>query len=560
MLQLGCSETKPYSEMATMSTLAFLMRLSTSEGRDALQVDVGPSDRSPLPVLPLCKFSETRHFGGALQEDRKLPKNYTSVTSHVDSERAPFNLLTRVFMSSLERGVLAKNVFDMTYVLAANEQDELPERAMCSLRAVHVHPNDVALPSVFVWGSHRRQRPQRNRRATDKNFFRSVMGNITMIGERLRLIDYDDEDDQRRPRTSSGDSQMVVDQSQLESRRIVVVASQDPIEKSVNELVEILDNVKIPIRKDQLSMYDFASSIPMSLLHTYSFGSGESHKKDLLNMSLLLLITRGEIRRHFIASGCNLRKAAIRIVESAAWRGHTFPIDTRMCRVELQSGQFFQQGKDILGNPVFYFRNMGLGPWRKDFDASVAAVLHRLESALRVFAKEEEDVKCTLIIIMGKPYRFKKRRKHGGGADGASVAGGDEDDYDDGDSMMSESLREFSEDDDHRVANPRVNPEESWQSHTNKRLAKQLVDLVSAYYPERLHRALVVANQNQLINLNKLMGSFTLGSFVDSTSTKQKVKFLSKFSELQNYVKKQELVTIAGGTQPIDPSVFELTS
>ena len=123
-------------------------------------------------------------------------------------------------------------------------------------------------------------------------------------------------------------------------------------------------------------------------------------------MSLLLLITRGEVRRHYVASGCNMKKAAIRIVETAAWRGQTFPIDQRICRIELQSGQFFQQGSDFAGRPVFYFRNMGLGPWRKDCNASVAAVLHRLEGKTKRSPSVSQEVTRVYFSIL---FAWKER-------------------------------------------------------------------------------------------------------------------------------------------------------
>ena len=567
MIQLGSSEAKPLTEVVTVSMMSFLMKTAT-EGSDGTPYsDFGPSDRNPFPVIPMASFCETRHFGGALQKERHLPKNYVSATAHIDSQQAPFNVLARLLLSSLERGALAKNVFDMTYILAANEQDELPERALCTIRAVHIHPNDVALPSIFIWGSHNRRRTtQMTRMRQGTTILSSMIGNIATLGERFRSANRDENDDevddidhtsQTHPQYTQEDAK-----SRIRRNSICVMPSDDPIELAVNELVDILDGVHIPIRRDQLPFYEFTLSIPLSLLEIHNSNDGASHNKDLITMSLLLLLKRGDIKRHLIAADCNIKKAAVRIVESAAWYGQTFPIDTKMCRIELQSGQFFQQGRDLLGQPVFYFRNMGLGPWRGDLDASVAATLYRLDEALRRFTRRDECVQITLIVIVGKPFRPKDRKKLGA-TDGASTVG-DEEELDD---MLSTSFRaESSNMEDYTpgvgglIANPRINPEESWLSHTNKRLVRQLVDLVSAHYPERLHQALIVVDDNQILSLKRLMGSLTLSSFVDSNRTRSKVKFLSKFSELEKYVSKGELVSIAGGLQPIDPSAFELTS
>ena len=162
---------------------------------------------------------------------------------------------------------------------------------------------------------------------------------------------------------------------------------------------------------------------------------------------------------------------------------------------------------------------------------------------------------------MGKPYKEYFKRK--GGVDNGSVAGDDEYDSDDdmGDrSMASASFKDCNQDspDGRRVANPRVNPDESWQLHTSKKLIRQLITLISAHYPERLFQALIVMKPSQTVSLRKIFGSYTLSTFVESPVTRSKVKFLNTFAELQKYVSKEELVTIAGGETPINPEVFGL--
>lgn len=390
-LQLGSSETKTWTETYAITTMTYLMRsvagdLDTSTPTS----DMGPSDRMPFPMVPLARFGDTYHFGGALQDDRKLPQNYCATNVCLDSSKSHHNVLARLFMSLIERGFMSKNVYDITYVLAATKQDELPERAMASLRLARVSAKDIALPSSFVYRSKRID--HRRRSKWEAATFQSGLGNFSVGGERLRALEkYASDDDSEAQnnslqRSTTSDSQRQRKRETagklLESQMTSTINTLDPIEKAVNELVEILGDVKIPVRRDQLPLYAFSAAVPLSLLEAYSATDGALRNKELMSMSLLLLITRGEIRRHYIASGCVLKKAAVRIVETAAWRGQTFPIDQRICRIELQSGQFFHQGFDVGGRPVFYFRNMGLGPWRKDHNASVAAVLHRLEGKM----------------------------------------------------------------------------------------------------------------------------------------------------------------------------------
>jgi len=571
MFQIGSSENKTWTESAGIAGMTALMSTLAGEMDTSIpNSDAGPSDRLPFPVIPHASLGETRHFGGALQRDRGLPQNYCSATLHVDSENVKFNIVSRLIMSVIERGLLSKNVFDLTFVLAANEQDELPERALCTLRPVRISANDIALPTIFVYESYRRPSERRTGASQNAGYFNTAMGQfslkrMTMLSQRLfgvRLME-DSADDEEGPPSSAqltlkgthvraGNHEAILD-----SFRSSGVATDCPIQQSVNHLIEILENVRVPVRRDHLLLYPFASAVPLSLLEKQSASDGTLHDKDLMSMPILLLVTRAEIERHFVASNCHMKKAAIRVVETAAWRGQTFPIDLRLCRIELQSGQFFQQGIDMGGRPVFYFRNMGLGPWRKDTDASVAAVLHRLDGALRDFSNLTDDVTCTLIVIMGKPYKGLFKRK--GGAN-ASVDGDDKGEDELGESMNSMSVIESHEQraDGNIIANPRVNPNETWQIQTNRKLIRQLINLISAHYPERLHQALVVIKPSHTITLRKLWGYHTLSSIVEAPVTRSKVKLLAKFSELQKYVSRQELSVIAGGDDPIDPGVFGL--
>lgn len=164
-------------------------------------------------------------------------------------------------------------------------------------------------------------------------------------------------------------------------------------------------------------------------------------------------------------------------------------------------------------------------------------------------SQQDDNVKCTLVVIMGKPYKeiLKKRA----GSENESVVAEEADEYGDfGEgSMASASFKDCNEDspDGQRVANPRVNPDETWQIQTSKKLIRQMVTLISAHYPERLHQALVVVKPSQTISLRKLFGSSTVANLVESRVTRSKVKILNSFSELSKYVAKHELITIAGG-------------
>ena len=541
--------------------MTYLMR-SIARDLDAStpNLDLGPSDRTALPVIPMARVGELRHFGGALQKGRDMPRNYVAATCDVDSTKSNFNVFSRLLLATLEGGLLEKNAFDIAFLLAADQQDELPERAMATSRLVRLESKDIALPSAFVYGASRRE--TRSQSTWNANNFQSLLTASSQQQGRGNGLDLEGDQDQSKqlhdPEAAFLHPQRrraTADHIMLEARKAMTMRSEDPIEIAVNELIEILDTIRVPVRRDQLHMYDFSRNVPLPVLEAYSSTDGTLHSKGLLSMSLLLLITRGDIQRHFIAANCNVKKASIRIVETAAWRGQTFPIDQRMCRIELQSGQFFQQGYDLMNRPVLYFRNMGRGPWRRDVDASVAAVLHRLEAAFHYAATKKEDFKCTLIVLMGRPYRLGLGRA---GSAGASADEEDDGDDDIGNSMESQFVRDHNDATVDRIANPRINPDESWQTHTNKMFVKRIVELVSAHYPERLYQALVVLTPAQTTPLRKIFESYSLSNFVASPETRAKLKFLNTFRELQKYVSKEELLTIVGGDATISSEVFGL--
>jgi len=338
-----------------------------------------------------------------------------------------------------------------------------------------------------------------------------------------------------------------------------------------------LEDIKIPIRLHQDADLDnhsiVAAASVASGISSIAFEDGVFGEQ-----SILKAVSRDDLQRYFIASDCSLRTAAVRTVESAVWRAITFPIDIRSCRVELQSGQFFQQGEDLDGNPVFYFRNTCLGPWRKDDDAAIAAVLHRLESRLSELSFDDPAVQCTLIVMMGRPFRRNNRAirneanlspsKHSSKNDLPDVSIDQETVASAGFSMdmdgQSYSSDEGPDDDDEgetfedegfdealRLAqtnNPRVFRDEVWNTHTSKKMIARMIDILLAHYPERLSKALVVVgHKNKRYVRSTVGGVLAMSSLVNSSRTRNKVKFLSDYQDLQSYVDRSQLITLVGG-------------
>lgn len=582
MFQLGKDQAgMSYISWAMLTLLSFLLRWNFCSGNTRVPLAAVTNERTPIPAVKVANCGETHHFGGFLQSNQSLPINYVAFALRLDS-RLQTSFVTRILLTYLEQeGGFAKDVIDFTWVLAGELEDELPERALCTYRLAHTATSEIALPighNIPSEVATRLTMEQEARLKTASLYFRIFVTDPTMAAfspvvrgssRRRRRLD-------ASPVTSTN-VQQLVKASTSDFDTVDVVDTVDPIEKAVNALVEILGDVTTPVRKSQITHPFDASSADAKLTISKAAPAASSTAQ----ISILRKLSRSDIRRFFIASNCSLKQAAVRIVESTAWRGLTFPISTISCRIELQNGQFFQQGRDLDGNPVYYFRNTLLGPWRKDEDAVIAAVLHRLETSMTAFARESPDVRCTLIVLMGKPFR-KKRRKGmsedsavvetatepgGGSVDDKATAGGlgsierENVGCNEGATIECESAASALVDAAPMpfVSNPRIQPDEQWLTHSSKQLIRRLIDTVTAHYPERLGKALVVVGKgNTAYTRTAVGGMLSLPKVLGPSRTRDKVRFLIRYPDLQDYVAKDELSVLVGGNAPLDPAVFEV--
>jgi Divergent CRAL/TRIO domain len=511
---------------------------------------------------------------------------YTAISMHTVDSRENVPMASRILISYLEQKSLGDDIVDLTFKLAGDSDDELPERPLGTARFVHCQPSAYPLSAAFIAPQYQNIQSQLatfGGRATQRDpvslYLRvfltdpfhaatdAVARQVSSL--KLSLVS-------PVPPLSPASCQAQVLKT---SERASVVASRDPFEKAINELIEILKDVIVPVRME-ISTTGTArpnsDSTYGSWTNATSVDVAIRTRGDIQQVPVLERVSRSDILRFFIASRCSLKTTAVRLVESTAWRGLTFPIDTRMCRLELHNGQFFQQGVDKSNHPVFYFRNTCLGPWRKNEDALIGAVLHRLEASLQVFEQGRSGTRCTLVVLMGRPYRKTKSRQNYPGErhshsimHESSVSLIGQEDHDNGEDLESEldinSSDEEIEDaatveDKKKVLsnNPRISPSEHWHTHTNKTVVTRLVDLLLTHYPERLHRALVVTGNGDTSYASTFVGSlFALSSLVKSSKTREKVKFVRRYKDLREYVDKDELVTLAGGSAKLEPKVFE---
>lgn len=259
----------------------------------------------------------------------------------------------------------------------------------------------------------------------------------------------------------------------------------------------------------------------IQLMDSDSITGTERISDNLTEYPVLKNFSDDDIRRHFIAANRDLKETAIRITESAAWRGLMFPIDTRKCQIELSSKQFFLQGTDRKGNPVFYFRNMCQGLWRKDIEASLSATIYKFDEAVHTLKRDNPEFRCTLVVLMGKPILEMKHP--------------DNIEAEEDTQNINEGRDELS---------PRTI---GYHVHTNFNFVHSLITIISKNYPERLMMALVVPNGGWA----KILSGANIRRYIHSSRTRSRVIMLDKEEDLKKYISADQLINLAGGNAPI---------
>mmetsp|Transcript_11112 Transcript_11112/g.12876 ORF Transcript_11112/g.12876 Transcript_11112/m.12876 type:complete len:627 (+) Transcript_11112:111-1991(+) len=309
---------------------------------------------------------------------------------------------------------------------------------------------------------------------------------------------------------------------------------EEIITPDLDSLREILSCITVPVR--------------VGLTDDTVFNSGIS-KDDIQDVQVLSLLSDGDLNRHLIATGSKLKEAAVRIVQCAAWRGFTFPIDTRACQVELQKNQLFFKGFDKEKNPVCYFRNMLKGIWRKDVDASILATLFTLEQTCQNLLRNNPNYVITIVVFMGpvviredddrddSQNLFSKRQNN---VIMPSIAADSDVPKDPNDSSSETVGGADASLDPNGVGSEqqsRVDKTKTFNIHTNFKLVNQLIDVVSKNYPERLARALILPNGGW----DKMIGTHGLRRYVPSQRTRQKIHMLDNIDDLKKYISEEEL-------------------
>ena len=106
--------------------------------------------------------------------------------------------------------------------------------------------------------------------------------------------------------------------------------------------------------------------------------------------------------------------------------------------------------------------------------------------------------------------------------------------------------------------NPRIYRDELWNTHTSKIMIERRMHILLTHYPERLNKALVVIGHgNRKYVRSAVGGVLQLASLMRPSWTRDKVRFLTRYRDLQTYVDRSQLVTLVGGTLVEDSQHFE---
>ena len=501
-------------------------------------LDIGSSnttDRIAFPRGRLTDMMEIHHFGGAVTAPTTTMRNYCSIAGRFRSSLLG-TFLTRKLFTSIKGDQFYRNgVVDLTYIVKGIQDDELPERALATIRLVHARHDKNNVP----------------------------------LDVALRPDDDDDDDDDDdfmstpfSPSSSRSEWADSVDIGRTERSELYLNYEEDAFQEGVRALEDVLRDVTIPCRKQGLSprQLDLSSKLQGHELDLILPPSVDP--SDVVQVPVLERFTSADLRRYFQAENCDLKAAAVRIVESATWRGMTFPIDTKMCRVELHSGQFFHQGFDRRGHPVFYFRNMCAGPWRGEEEAILAAVLHRLETTLTKLQlrQGQKTLRVTLVVLMGKPLFRKKWRKY-------FEEGSDVDTTTDEDATRV--TQDTSANESQATAktwnpldvgvNPRLVHPEEYQVHSTQALMRRLVRLLLKHYPERLYKVIIAPGKRRGYGYfgTAVGAQLAVRNNISSARTRSKCFILHRLRELKQFIAPDQLIAIAGGRAPIKPAAFE---
>jgi len=183
--------------------------------------------------------------------------------------------------------------------------------------------------------------------------------------------------------------------------------------------------------------------------------------------------------------------------------------------------------------------------------------LHRVETAIQTLSASNPSVKCTIVILMGKPmledpanHRSSSVTDQEGDVIDSVVPNVQDEEkrVDGGDNLRMEAKRNPYA----LGSDPRIDLNEKYFVHTNPSLIQRIVCTLSAHYPERLAKCLIVPSSG----LEKTIGGLSLRTYVTSLRTRTRITILDSQRELKDYISEENLLAFAGGKAALPPEFF----
>ena len=171
---------------------------------------------------------------------------------------------------------------------------------------------------------------------------------------------------------------------------------------------------------------------------------------------------------------------------------------------------------------MFYYRHWLLGPWFKDIEASINAVLYRLETYFKKMAILQPGVKITVVILLGNPDT-KRKSTEKNASNGHHLTG----------------------------SNPMIDPNQDFAEHASIEMYSRLVGLLRKHYPERLKGALIVPGKGNFSKPN-------IRDFLTAHQVNTPRIILLNLIELKEYINEDQLVTFAGGKAAVKQDAFNI--
>ena len=307
MYQLGNRMGLSYSGWLFLRLLSFIFQL-TDTGRDSPINLESTRDRYAFPAFKVSSFFKTYHFGGALQIDPTLPKNYVAVNQSVTTKHM-VNIIPRMLFKRLQ-GHLSDSIVDLTYFIEGNKEDELPERALSTLRQVHVDPVKVGRdPRKYLsapatrYGKNGGQGPfapaDHEKRSTLRELYQSSVSSFqsmaAIVSSPLRGSQ------ESAKQTMNAITEEISNDLEEDLGRFQIHGDAlDPEERAVNAVIEVLDTVTVPSRVSP----DDAEADETGLLV-------------MTNLPILTIFNRNDVVRFVRASDYEIKETAVRLVHGA---------------------------------------------------------------------------------------------------------------------------------------------------------------------------------------------------------------------------------------------------